>query len=205
MYTRADERFEAYEEPEQSANNDNEQGIINGLHDSFESDYVNVKNKYAEWSGDHVLMLDLRDQETASSFKSAIGSEHYGAEREWFASSVSFHNPSEHTVDGRRKDMEMHIVHYPDPDTFEGDPTLGNEIFAAVIGVLFTTNKDEAAPISNAAQATLETFYESLNNWGPDVDWVIPLKSLMEILDMENKWTYVGSFTTPPCTTLVYW
>ena len=125
MYTRADERFEAYEEPEQSANNDNEQGIINGLHDSFESDYVNVKNKYAEWSGDHVLMLDLRDQETASSFKSAIGSEHYGAEREWFASSISFHNPSEHTVDGAHFPMEMHLVHT------DGDGNYG------VLGFLF--------------------------------------------------------------------
>jgi len=101
--------------------------------------------------------------------------------------------------------MEMHIVHYPDPETFEGDPTLGNDIFASVIGVLFTTNKDEAAELSNAAQAALETFFESLMVEDQDVDWVVPLSTLMAILDMDNKWTYVGSFTTPPCTTLVYW
>ena len=85
LYTRADERWEDYEEPAQSENNDNEQTIINGLHDSFSADYYDVKNGYAAWNG-HVAMLDLRDQFPQSSFESSIGSEHYGGEREWFAS-----------------------------------------------------------------------------------------------------------------------
>jgi len=85
LYTRADSRFEDYEEPAQSENNDAEQTIINGLHDSFTSEYRDVKNKALEWNG-HVALLDLRDEEPPSSFESSIGSEHYGGEREWFAS-----------------------------------------------------------------------------------------------------------------------
>jgi len=105
--------------------------------------------------------------------------------------------------------MEMQVVHYAKPDDLEGDPTGGNEIFASVIGVLFTSNKDEATELSNAAQAALENFYESLEESAlleaAGVDWQVPLSNLMAVLDLENKWTYIGSFTTPPCTTRVYW
>lgn len=85
-----------------------------------------------------------------STFKSSIGSEYYGGAREWDANQVHFHTPSEHTIDGKRKCMEMHIVHYPDPNSFASTPTLGTDIFASVIAVLFTSNKDEASELSNA-------------------------------------------------------
>jgi carbonic anhydrase len=201
-----------------SANPDTEQTIIDGLHDSFSAEYYDVPKGKVSWNG-HVSMMDLRefapywvDEESevapkVSAFESSIGSEHYGAEhRRWEAQQVSFHNPSEHTVDGRRKDMEMHIVHYPEgAEDGEGDAALGNAIFASVIGVLFTSNKDEATELSNAAQAALDTFFQSLKGFDSDVQWSVPLSNLMTILDMDNKWTYLGSFTTPPCTTLVYW
>jgi len=45
----------------------------------------------------------------------------YGGAREWFASNLNIHTPSEHTVNGRRKDMEMQIVHYPYEHTVVGD------------------------------------------------------------------------------------
>lgn len=65
---------------------------------------------------------------------------------------------SEKRDDKRRKIMEMQIVHYPDPDSFDSDSTLGNKIFVYVIRVLFETNKDKAAKLSNAAKAAMTVF-----------------------------------------------
>lgn len=153
-----------------SSNPDTEQTVINGLHDSFSAEYYDVPKGFVNWNG-HVSMMDLREfapmtdeEPKVSAFESSIGSEHYGAKhRRWDAQQLHFHNPSEHTVDGRRKDMEMHIVHYPaGAENGEGDAALGNAIFASVIGVLFTSNKDEATELSNAAQAALDTFFQSL-------------------------------------------
>lgn len=117
------------------------------------------------------------------------------------------HMPSEHTIDERRKDMELHIVHFPDRAAFDSDPTLGSDIFASVIGVLFTANKEEATALSNADQAALENFFESMlvDSSAADLTWSVAVSNLAALLDTDNKWTYVGSLTTPPCTGDVYW
>lgn len=43
-----------------------------------------------------------------------------------------------------------------------------------------------------------------MGNKDPTVD-LIAFKSLMEMVDLENRWTYKGSLTTPPCSTNLYW
>ena len=47
---------------------------------------------------------------------------------------MHFHSPSEHTVDGKNYDLELHMVH---TDIFTGAP-------AAVLGIFFSVN-DTAA------------------------------------------------------------
>ena len=55
---------------------------------------------------------------------------------------------------------------------------------------------------------TIDDFFDSLQ-WtqfqaNPIVP-EIPYGKLMMMADMDNRWVYKGSVTTPPCDTYVYW
>ena len=110
-----------------------------------------------------------------------------------------FHAGSEHTVDGKRQDLEMHTVHLPVATTsgFE----------AAAMGIMFSVNNPTPG-VSASDIAIIDEFFESLQ-WdevttNPKVEKV-PYGKLMMMFDMRNRWTYRGSVTTPPCAQNVYW
>lgn len=97
-----------------------------------------------------------------------------------------FHNPSEHTVDGRHSPMEMHLVHRS---------TSG---MLAVVAVLIQEGVQNAAfePIwSNLPkQKGQEAHYPSVD---VDVDALLP--------SVRTSYRYDGSLTTPPCSEGVRW
>ena len=97
-----------------------------------------------------------------------------------------FHNPSEHTLEGRHFPMEMHMVHKSARGSL------------AVVGVLIEQGAHNAAfdPIWNnlPTQKGLETHYPHVN---VDVDALLP--------SGRRSYRYEGSLTTPPCTEGVHW
>lgn len=110
--------------------------------------------------------------------------------------------------------MEMQTYHYP-------TITEGN-VLAGAIGVLFSV-EDFNADLTEAEVEIIDTFFQSLQ-WdqvelaadaddlnpaadglaNPVVD-LVSYGNLMELVDMNNRWAYKGSVTTPPCSTFVYW
>jgi len=97
-----------------------------------------------------------------------------------------FHHPSEHTVEGRRYPMEMHLVHRA------ADGAM------AVVGVLIREGTHNTAfdPIwSRLPDRTGEELhYEHIT---VDIDALLPAS--------HRSFRYDGSLTTPPCTEGVKW
>lgn len=99
---------------------------------------------------------------------------------------LHIHSPSEHTVNGRYYDAELHIVH----------THIGNGVPGAVIGIFFDMG-------SGGTQEN-----EMLNDiWNARAkgEGEINLAKWLSTVKMEKYWQYDGSFTTPPCTEGIVW
>lgn len=88
-----------------------------------------------------------------------------------------YHSPSEHTFEGKHKDLEMHIVHASE---------LG-QLF--VIAIFFDLNS------TNDENKFIEDVIEAYDN---EID--IDLSSLFKRMTLDDFVFYEGSLTTPNCT-----
>jgi len=66
-----------------------------------------------------------------SYFTSTFAKETLGANKKFQSVQFHFHAGSEHTIDGKRFDLEMHTVHYP--------PKVETAAIAAALGIIFDT------------------------------------------------------------------
>lgn len=78
---------------------------------------------------------------------------------------------------------------------------------ASAMGLMFSV-KDYTKTVTSAEEVIIDGFFDSLQ-WttttsSPKVAEV-PYGDLMMMADMDNRYTYVGSVTTPPCAQNVYW
>lgn len=94
------------------------------------------------------------------------------------------HEPSEHTVDGRRFDGELHLVHRDDAGRI------------AVVSVLLT----EGAP-----DAALAPFLDALPLGAAATAQVADFDPTALLPATRRTFRYEGSLTTPPCTEGVRW
>ncbi|KAJ3705946.1 hypothetical protein LUZ61_009651 [Rhynchospora tenuis] len=132
--------------------------------------------------------------------KATLKNQHIYLEVEWngnagsiiingFTYNVSqfhWHSPSEHTINGQRYDLEMHIVHQ----------NIVNEI--AVIGVLYAYGPPD--PFI----AKLEPFIRNANNVEEQPIGVVDPREAQGV-NTTKYYRYMGSLTVPPCTEGVFW
>ncbi|XP_071908311.1 carbonic anhydrase Nec1-like [Coffea arabica] len=102
-----------------------------------------------------------------------------------------WHSPSEHTIRGRRYDLELHMVH------LSTDPNLKNKI--AVIGVLYKIGKPDK--FLSKLTSYISTMIDEKDEQR-SLDVVDPRQ-----IEMHSKryYRYMGSLTVPPCTEGVIW
>lgn len=100
---------------------------------------------------------------------------------------IHFHEEAEHTIDGIRYPIEIHLVHYSD----EAQDYL-------VLGILGKAGND-SAPI-----ALLESYLPIKEGEIKIIDTPFDLTKLLPI-QSESFMHYKGSLTTPPCSETVNW
>ena len=111
-----------------------------------------------------------------------------------------FHSPSEHTVDGKHYDLEVHFVH-----TVRGSDNVAGsvpqaEMAGAVIGVFFDT-----AAGGDYENAFIKGMDTAILGRGLSIKPKVPVRDFLSRLDMSEYWSYDGSLTTPPCTEGLKW
>lgn len=90
-------------------------------------------------------------------FKSDYGGNVLGAHtKDWAAQVFEFHQPAEHTVNGKQHDLEM--VTLLDPAEGKDD---GQDYKHAGISILFSQN-DFNVKLSKAEEILIDTFFETL-------------------------------------------
>ncbi len=107
-------------------------------------------------------------------------------DRDFTVTQLHFHAPSEHTLDGKHFPLEGHFVHQAQDGRI------------AVIGVMYTTGKENAAfqDILDAAKASTKG--------SKDVK-IDELKVTRLLPKSRSYYHYLGSLTTPPLTENVEW
>ena len=131
-------------------------------------------------------------------FTSNLAESVFGANPQYNAVQFHFHAGSEHTIDGKRHDFEMHTVHLAQEEK--------SGFKYAAVGIIFSVN-DYTARLTAAEQAIIDSFFESLDlesNEDPVVS-MINYGHLLQMIDTNNRYVYKGSVTTPPCAQYVYW
>ena len=118
------------------------------------------------------------------------------------AAQLHFHAPSEHTVNGKHYDLEMHIVHI---DKVTRQPS-------AVIGLFFDVQEGGNRPNDLIADLNLKLSGKSVpaladpqRRQAVYEAGALSLEGFLSGVDFSELYHYDGSLTTPPCTEGITW
>jgi len=175
--------------------------IINAKRDNFQKLYSDqTTGSKIYWDGHTSKITITNEGEDLQKFSSWYSQDFLNGPDKFDGLQFHFHHGSEHTIDGVRHDLEMHTVHVPTGGAKNG-------IRYAAMGIMFSVDKHN----SNSDEKEIKIIDEFFDRLRWDVTSSDPMVDkvsygeLMMMVDMDNRWVYKGSVTTPPCATLVYW
>ena len=91
--------------------------------------------KRAKKAGNNMTSFNYMNTATISLFDKHI------PRADFFGQQFHFHSPSEHSIDGKLMDLELHIVHFIDDKLSPGNAK-ASQFFAGVLGFLFKVMPD---------------------------------------------------------------
>ena len=118
--------------------------------------------------------------------------------------SFNFRSPSEHTVDGKHYSAEMQLVTATKVKDDSTEDANDEKTVYSILSIFFDTT-DGGADENPFLKTVFESF-DTLSTVNVADRKAADMRKLMtSSLDLENYWTYEGSFTTPPCDEGVTW
>lgn len=172
----------------------------------FNKLYSNIKEQTIKWTG-YTSQVDYVATQGPNFLTSPYNWKHRETSHLWQAAQLHWHAGSEHTVDGKRFPLELHVVHTPVYKTTKVNKDDNNDYIYAVLGVIFDTEKTGLED-NQEVVAAVDALFDSLK-WDdvttqPKADEV-KIGDFLNLVDARDRWTYEGSLTTPPCSTAVQW
>ncbi|OXA65067.1 carbonic anhydrase 1 [Folsomia candida] len=169
-------------------------------HFTFNQPYTSSQSTFYARNTGHSFQAQFEEGVTPSSSLTVGGAM---LSEDYRFGQLHFHWGSEHTVNGLRYPLELHIVHYNtikyhslmDAISAENDPTA-----LAVFAIFFQVGEENPAlePLVRAATRSMEVQDEYTHYSTPiNVEHLLPEKLSFV--------RYSGSLTTPPCTENVVW
>ncbi|CAK8571448.1 unnamed protein product [Lathyrus sativus] len=108
----------------------------------------------------------------------------------FFLHQAHWHSPSEHTIDGSRYEVELHMVHE--------SPIVNGKSETAVLGVLYKFGPSD--PILTKLSKHIKAMVNNISE--TNIGDINPSEFVCE---GDEYYQYVGSLTVPPCTEGVIW
>ena len=177
--------------------------VVNADEDSFNKLYTDQESSAKDikvgWTGDTIKVAVDKAGNSTQTFYSKYAQQNLGGTNKYTGVQFHFHSGSEHTIDGKRFDLEMHTVHVADKEI--------NGVKYAAMGIIFDVN-DHTAEFTDEQKKIIDEFFDSLemnDATGEIKVSEVSYGKLMMMVDNKNRWVYKGSVTTPPCATYVYW
>ncbi|XP_011077301.1 alpha carbonic anhydrase 7-like [Sesamum indicum] len=158
-----------------------------------------------DMSNERVRIISRSEKRTYRAANATVRNRGHDIQMQWFGDAGSifingteyplrnahWHSPSEHTINGRRYDLELHLVH------LNTDPNVKNKI--AVIGVFYKIGKP------NQFLSKLMTNIRSMID-KKDEEKILGMIDPEDIkIRSKRYYRYMGSLTVPPCTEGVIW
>ncbi|GAB0097666.1 Carbonic anhydrase [Sergentomyia squamirostris] len=124
-----------------------------------------------------------------------------GLPSEYVMEQMHFHWGSEHTINGRRYALELHLVHF-DSKYPTIQEAVGNRSGVAVLGVLFYVSSEANPDLENILRSA-KTAKDVVGLSDPLLQPLAPEELLPN--NRDSYFRYEGSLTTPGCGEAVQW
>ena len=120
-----------------------------------------------------------------------------------------FHAPSEHSINGKLLDLEMHIVHALEPKHVNPEDEKDKSQFTnGVLGFIFSAVPDDFEFAMNGLTDYHDTFLKKMleaEKKNPNKNEKLDLTKFVQLLNYNRRWSYSGSLTTAPFSEGILW